>query len=113
VGLTLPFGLGMPSVSKDYLINGYSGKVSFISSMSHHFCNECNRLRITSEGKLKLCLFSGKKDILDLKLLMNEGKNDVEISEAIENHLQRKEEFHANLDELINLQNNNMISIGG
>jgi molybdenum cofactor biosynthesis enzyme MoaA len=112
-GVGLPSGVEIPSVSQNYQIKGYSGKVSFISSISNHFCNDCNRLRITSDGKLKLCLFSGKKDVLDLKLMIYEGKSDYEISESIINHLQMKEEFHADLEELISLQNNQMISIGG
>jgi GTP 3',8-cyclase len=41
-----------------YRFPGYEGTIGFIGSMSDHFCNECNRLRITADGKLKNCLFS-------------------------------------------------------
>ena len=41
-----------------YRYPGYVGTIGFIGSMSDHFCNECNRLRLTADGKLKNCLFS-------------------------------------------------------
>ncbi len=41
-----------------YRYPGYEGTIGFIGSMSDHFCNECNRLRLTADGKLKNCLFS-------------------------------------------------------
>lgn len=38
------------------------GRVGFITSMSQHFCGGCNRLRVTADGKLKVCLF-GNEDL--------------------------------------------------
>ncbi|KAI1464677.1 molybdenum cofactor biosynthesis prote [Daldinia caldariorum] len=43
--------------SKTYRIPGFVGKIGFITSMTHNFCGTCNRLRITSDGNLKVCLF--------------------------------------------------------
>jgi cyclic pyranopterin phosphate synthase len=43
--------------SKAYEIPGFVGKMGFITSMTHNFCGTCNRLRITSDGNLKVCLF--------------------------------------------------------
>lgn len=43
--------------SKTYEIPGFVGKMGFITSMTHNFCGTCNRLRITSDGNLKVCLF--------------------------------------------------------
>jgi cyclic pyranopterin phosphate synthase len=43
--------------TKWYHVPGYAGRVGFITSMSSHFCGGCNRLRITADGKLKVCLF--------------------------------------------------------
>ncbi|KAI1096330.1 molybdenum cofactor biosynthesis prote [Rostrohypoxylon terebratum] len=43
--------------SKTYRIPGFVGKIGFITSMTHNFCGSCNRLRITSDGNLKVCLF--------------------------------------------------------
>ncbi|CAS00254.1 Protein CBG27447 [Caenorhabditis briggsae] len=45
--------------TKAYKIEGFQGQFGFISSMSDHFCNTCNRLRITADGNLKLALFPG------------------------------------------------------
>ncbi|KAI5924845.1 hypothetical protein F4810DRAFT_700368 [Camillea tinctor] len=43
--------------SKTYKVPGFVGKIGFITSMTHNFCGTCNRLRITSDGNLKVCLF--------------------------------------------------------
>ncbi|OAA33073.1 molybdenum cofactor biosynthesis protein 1 B [Moelleriella libera RCEF 2490] len=43
--------------SKTWSIPGFAGRVGFITSMTHNFCGTCNRLRITSDGNLKVCLF--------------------------------------------------------
>lgn len=43
--------------SKTYQIPGFEGRIGFITSMTHNFCGTCNRLRITSDGNLKVCLF--------------------------------------------------------
>ena len=48
-----------------YEIEGFLGKVGFISAMSHRFCSTCNRVRVTSEGYLKTCLHFKKG--IDLK----------------------------------------------
>jgi cyclic pyranopterin phosphate synthase len=101
------------SVSKEFRIDGYKGKVSVISSISDHFCNNCNRLRINSSGKLRLCLFSPNNDTLDLKKMINKGNSDIEVAEAIISAINFKQESHASIKELMALENNNMISIGG
>jgi len=43
--------------SKTFKISGFQGRIGFITSMTDHFCGSCNRLRITSDGNLKVCLF--------------------------------------------------------
>lgn len=43
--------------AKGYKVPGYQGQFGFITSMSDHFCGGCNRLRITADGNLKVCLF--------------------------------------------------------
>ncbi|KAK0857399.1 hypothetical protein LTS02_010223 [Friedmanniomyces endolithicus] len=42
--------------SKTWQVPGFVGRVGFITSMTHNFCGTCNRLRITSDGNLKVCL---------------------------------------------------------
>ena len=43
--------------SKGWEVPGFRGQVGFITSMSEHFCSSCNRLRLTADGNLKVCLF--------------------------------------------------------
>ncbi len=53
--------------SKNYKIKGYRGTFAVISSVSNPFCDTCNRLRLTADGKLKNCLFSGAEtDLLSV-----------------------------------------------
>ncbi len=64
-----------------FKIPGQQGKIGFISPMSSHICSECNRLRLTSDGKIKPCLFSDTE--YDVKGLLRGGKSDDEIAEAV------------------------------
>lgn len=57
-------------VARDYQIPGYKGTIGLISPMSHSFCDICNKIRVTADGKLKPCLHS--KDEIDLKGLHGE-----------------------------------------
>ncbi len=58
-------------VAEYYQIFGYKGRIGFISPMSHKFCGTCNRVRITCDGKLKLCL-GNNNEINILPVLRNE-----------------------------------------
>ena len=51
----------LSSTSKDYKINNYLGHFGYISSMSKHFCGGCNRIRLTADGNLKVCLFDNRE----------------------------------------------------
>lgn len=68
------------------------GEIGFISSVSNPFCNTCNRIRITAEGKFRTCLFSLKET--DLKALIRGGAPDDEIKDVIINAVLHKEEGH-------------------
>lgn len=62
-----------------YKLSGFVGRVGFISAMSHAFCGECNRIRLTADGILKPCLnFAGD---IDLKKGMREGMQDHELEQ--------------------------------
>lgn len=105
---------GKITVAKDFQIVGYKGKVSFISSISNHFCDSCNRLRITSEGNLKLCLFSPQNEEISLKYyLRSENYSDNYIAQIILNSLQLKKLKHPEIEELLQIDQNNMLRIGG
>ena len=64
-----------------YQFPGFSGRIGFISPISHKFCRECNRVRLTCEGRLKLCLHYDRG--LELKPLLRSGALDEEIRERI------------------------------
>ncbi len=101
------------SPAVDYQISGTNGKISFINSISDHFCSTCNRLRITPNGMLKLCLFSSQDKMLNLKRLISEIDDNVSIAAIISEYLQLKDYEHPSLENLISMNNNNMIQIGG
>jgi cyclic pyranopterin phosphate synthase len=69
-----------------------AGELGFISSVSEPFCSHCNRIRITSDGKLRTCLFSLHET--DLKLMLRSGMTDETISDAIVEAVWKKEEGH-------------------
>ncbi len=50
--------VGESGVAKLYQVDGYRGTIGLISPVNHHFCSQCNRLRLTADGKLKACLHS-------------------------------------------------------
>lgn len=77
--------------------DGQTGKVGFISPISHHFCDKCNRLRLTSEGKLRACLLRDTET--DLRELIRNGATDKEIVEAIRTTILNKPEGHCLVDE--------------
>ena len=68
------------------------GEIGFISSVSEPFCSSCNRVRITSDGKLRTCLFSLVET--DLRKLLREGADDETIAGAIVAAVRNKEEGH-------------------
>lgn len=68
------------------------GCVGFITPISHNFCEQCNRIRVTPEGFLKLCLHWSNG--LNLKKLLRENKSDDEIKECIKLALDSKPDKH-------------------
>lgn len=75
-----------------YQFPGFSGRIGFISPISHKFCRECNRVRLTCEGRLKLCLHYDRG--LELKPLLRGGASDEEIGRQIINALKEKPSEH-------------------
>lgn len=68
------------------------GEIGFISSVSEPFCEHCNRVRITSDGKLRTCLFSLEET--DLKGLLRAGSEDQQLKHAIREAIWNKERGH-------------------
>lgn len=71
-----------------YEIEGFQGKIGFISAISHKFCSDCNRIRVTSEGLLKTCLQYG--GYLNLKELLRQGMSEEELNGLIKEEVKRK-----------------------
>ncbi len=76
---------------------GRKGSIGFISPISHHFCDKCNRLRLTSEGRLRACLLNDKET--DLKGLLRSGASNQIIRQSIRQTIIDKPKGHT-------LQNN-------
>jgi cyclic pyranopterin phosphate synthase len=68
------------------------GQVGFIASVSRPFCLNCNRIRLTADGKLRYCLFAIEED--DVKTLMRSGASDDEIAALIRRNIAGKWEGH-------------------
>lgn len=66
--------------SKTYRIPGFQGRVGFITSMTHNFCGTCNRLRITCDGNLKVCLFGNSE--VSLRDIIRQQNNGEPIDET-------------------------------
>jgi cyclic pyranopterin phosphate synthase len=76
-----------------FTIDGFAGKIGFISSLSHKFCAACNRIRLTSQGFLKPCLSS---DIgVNLKEMIRSGQSDAAIADEIQKIIILKPESHS------------------
>ena len=78
--------------ARHYRFEGAPGKIGIISPVSEHFCPSCNRLRVTSDGKLRTCLFSTEET--DLRLPLRQGLSDQEIAAAIRTAINKKPEKH-------------------
>jgi cyclic pyranopterin phosphate synthase len=101
--------------AKRFSITGHKGSFAVISTMSAPFCDTCNRIRLTADGKLKNCLFSkGETDLLGA---LRKGEN---ILPLIEKNIMSKAkalggQFSGVFDDIdiSTLENRSMITIGG
>ena len=96
-----------------FSLPGFAGKVGFISALSHQFCSECNRVRLTSDGFLKTCL---QYELgVDLKALMQDGRDDAFLAEAVRQAIYNKPLQHhfADTSGQEALEHHGMSQIGG
>ena len=101
--------------SKNYQINGYKGTFAIISSVTNPFCDTCNRIRLTADGKLKNCLFSDTET--DLLSSLRKGENIKPlILESVLNKKRRRNGMNT-FDQFANpaehSKNRTMMAIGG
>jgi cyclic pyranopterin phosphate synthase len=76
----------------DFQYTDGQGKVGIIASVSRPFCQSCNRLRLTAEGKLRNCLFAIQE--VDVKPLLREQPDDARLAEMIRQNVRDKWEGH-------------------
>jgi len=84
---------GPNDTSKAFKVPNYKGQVGFITSMTEHFCGTCNRLRITADGNLKVCLFGNKE--ISLRDAIRKGCSEDDLIALIGASVLRKKKQHA------------------
>ena len=111
MGPLMPVRLRKRGPAKYFKFDGAPGVIGFISALTHHFCGECNRLRLTADGRLRPCLFSETE--IDLKPALRKQPSDKEIERLLRLSIQVKPEGH-NIDQRDDLSSlKNMSRIGG
>ncbi len=96
------------STAKKYRVSDFAGTFAFINTVTLPFCGDCNRVRLTADGKMKNCLFS--KGEIDLLTPFRNGEN---IEELIFSSLKNKQKQTGGQDFSVPTQNRSMIAIGG
>ena len=92
-GRIVPFTAGTsagPAIN--YQISGAHGVIGFISPISRHFCEQCRRLRLTPDGKIRPCLLSDTE--IDIKAPLRGGCDDKELERLLRLALEIKPERH-------------------
>jgi len=100
------------STSNNFQVKGHVGSFGIVSTITNPFCDECNRIRVTADGKMKNCLFANSET--DLLTPMRNGE---EMNELIINSIKTKKFSRDGMDVKMDAehyeQNRSMISIGG
>ncbi len=78
--------------ARRYRFDDGIGEIGIIAPVSHPFCGHCSRIRITSDGKIRTCLFSVWDH--DLHAQLRRGASDAELEDFIRGVVQKKEERH-------------------
>ena len=75
-----------------YHVEGAAGEIGFIHALSHHFCDRCNRLRLTARGQLRPCLLSDHHE--DVRGIMRTGGTDEQLAEVFFKAVRHKPSDH-------------------
>jgi cyclic pyranopterin phosphate synthase len=111
LGELIPAKLGVGGgPARYYCLPGAEGTVGFITPISEHFCYQCNRLRLTADGKLRPCLLSDQE--IDLRTPLRRGAGVAEIRELLLEGIESKPLQH-HLGERRMPANRVMSEIGG
>lgn len=90
---------------------GFKGSIGFISPISHEFCSECNRVRVTADGYLKLCL--NHTAGADLRAMLRGGASDEELLDVLKHAILRKPTRHGFEENISDREVRRMNEIGG
>ncbi len=90
VGKLIPVQVKKSGPAEYFMIDGARGFLGFISPITTHICVKCNRLRLTSDGKLRPCLFSDKE--IDIKKYLRSGATEEELREVFKEAIYLKPE---------------------
>lgn len=93
-----------------YRLPGTQGTVGFIGALSEHFCDTCNRLRLTADGRLRPCLMNAHE--IDLSATLRAGAGLETVKTLLAQAIQRKPQRH-HLDENLSPMDRTMAEIGG
>jgi cyclic pyranopterin phosphate synthase len=89
LGALLPVKSGpLDGPANRYALKGAKGEIGLIGALSHHFCENCNRLRLTADGHLRGCLFSDRET--DIKTPLREGKGNGHLLNLIGDAIMKK-----------------------
>lgn len=92
-GPSVPYEKQLGNGPAQYVsFEGFQGRIGFISAVSHKFCDSCNRIRLTAEGYLKLCL--QYESGVDLRALLRNGASDIELEECMRQAIWKKPACH-------------------
>ena len=98
-------------VAKNFRAPGHAGTLSFVTSMTSHFCGGCSRLRLLADGALKVCLFGASE--VSLRDAVRGGATDDDLLAVVSAAVRRKKASHAGMHEIARTSNRPMITIGG
>jgi len=85
-------GHSTSETARRYVFEDGIGEIGIIAPVSHPFCGHCSRVRVTSDGKIRTCLFSVREH--DLAALIEDGADDRELAEFIRDVVDQKEARH-------------------
>lgn len=102
-------------IARNFMVSESKGSFGIISSVTNPFCDTCNRIRLTADGKIKNCLFSSNET--DLLTEVRYGKIE-NLEPLIIDSVKKKKKFHGGITSFEKLKrddivNRTMVSIGG
>jgi len=111
----LPLERNTHETARKFKVPGYEGSFAFISTMTEPFCGDCNRLRLTADGKMKNCLFS--KGEIDLRSALRNGDDVASMirENVFQKAASRGGQMPADLmpADASGIENRSMVKIGG